>query len=276
MDDRNRTLWEALISETSPSKITIISGILYGNLMTRIGEGPMGIYNTFLDPQMDKINYQEESLLKLKLYMNQFIVFTQKAIEMFRDGMTTNMAPWFKESLIEYKKLRNVLYDRSVDSHLIDILAPFDVNDDKDDDLPDLSILRKPALDDLISLPSVPSNLSSSYVDFENNLLNNLNNENLNNNNSPVSVNSNINSSFSEPLFHKELFEEPPITSTFEYKQYYKPLRPNDDFLHFFQNPFEYCGDILDSSSNFLHIELVDLDPETVYKEKEETITNNN
>ena len=131
MDDRNKILWDALTLEDSPAKITVLSGILYGNLMTRIGEGPQGIYQSFLSSVSNNLSYPEESLELLQLYMNQFIIFTQRALEVFRNGMVSNMAPWLDEAESEFRKLRKLMYKRHLESKLKDILPPFEEKEEE-------------------------------------------------------------------------------------------------------------------------------------------------
>ncbi len=81
---------------------TVISGLLYGNLMTTISEGPEAIAEGFLS---DKANRSEETA-KLEALVADFIQFTEQALEVHEGLMSSEMRDWQDTAVKRFQVLK--------------------------------------------------------------------------------------------------------------------------------------------------------------------------
>jgi hypothetical protein len=89
MTSRVQSIREATLSKSA----TVISGILYGNVMTTISEGPEAIAAAFLTES--HTDSQTETLRQL---MREFLLVTEEALNLHEVIMEPNMQGWQKEA----------------------------------------------------------------------------------------------------------------------------------------------------------------------------------
>jgi hypothetical protein len=85
---------------------TVISGLLYGNLMTTISEGPEAIAEGFLAP--DKATPSEETT-KLAGLVADFVKLTEQALEVHESLMSNEMREWQDTAVDRFQVLKTKL-----------------------------------------------------------------------------------------------------------------------------------------------------------------------
>jgi hypothetical protein len=86
MIDRVNSVKDAVKSNNA----TVISGLLYGNLMTTISEGPEAVAEGFLAPGFE----QSEETDKLQALVKEFVEYTSSALDVHEKLMSADMKEW--------------------------------------------------------------------------------------------------------------------------------------------------------------------------------------